>query len=124
MKKDRPVNLDLMTIRFPIGAIVSILHRLSGVFLFLVIPVLLWMLEQSAFSEEGFLNLQDCLSSPVSKVIIWVIVSALFYHLIAGIRHLFMDMGVCEERKSGRICARVTLIFGIIFAILVGVWLW
>lgn len=124
MKKDRPVNLDLTTIRFPITAIVSILHRISGVFVFLIIPFLLWMLEQSAFSEEGYINLQDCLSSPISKFIIWVVLSALLYHLAAGIRHLFMDMGVCEEKVSGRICARVTLISGIVLAILVGVWLW
>ncbi|MFN7096450.1 MAG: succinate dehydrogenase, cytochrome b556 subunit [Gammaproteobacteria bacterium] len=124
MKKDRPVNLNLTTISFPITAIVSILHRLSGVFLFLIIPVLLWLLEKSTFSEEGFLDLQDDFTSPLSKIIIWIIVSALLYHLIAGIRHLFMDWGWCEERKSGRICAQITLAVSIIFAILVGVWLW
>ncbi|NNM59082.1 MAG: succinate dehydrogenase, cytochrome b556 subunit [Legionellales bacterium] len=124
MKKNRPVNLDLTTISFPLPAIVSILHRLSGVLLFLIIPLLLWTLQQSAFSEEGFLNVQDALTSTLSKVIIWVLLSAMIYHLIAGIRHLLMDMGIGEERKSGKVGAFIALGLSIVCAILVGVWLW
>ncbi len=124
MKKNRPVNLDLTTISFPLPAIVSILHRLSGVLLFLIIPLLLWTLQQSAFSEEGFLNIEDALSSTFSKVIIWVILSAIIYHLIAGIRHLLMDSGIGEEKKSGKIGAAIALGVSIVLAIFVGVWLW
>lgn len=124
VKKNRPVNLDLTTISFPLPAIVSILHRLSGVLLFLIIPLLLWTLQQSAFSEEGFLNIEDALSSTFSKVIIWVILSAIIYHLIAGIRHLLMDSGIGEEKKSGKIGATIALGVSIVLAILVGVWLW
>lgn len=124
MKNNRPINLDLTTIRFPITAIVSILHRVSGVFVFLMLPLFLWVLQQSLFSEEGFLDLQDTLSSPVIKFFLWVVLSALFYHLIAGIRHLLMDMGWGEEKYSGKIFAKITLILSIICSILIGVWLW
>lgn len=124
MKKVRPVNLDLTTIRLPITAIVSILHRLSGVLMFLFIPALLWMLQASAFSDDGFVNMQNSLTSPVGKVVIWVILSATFYHLVAGIRHILMDFGLGETKQSGPMGARITLIIGIILAILTGVWLW
>ena len=124
MKKNRPVNLDLTTISLPLPALVSILHRLSGVILFLVIPLLLWVLQQSAFSEEGFLDLQDALSSTLGKVLIWAVVSAVIYHLVAGIRHLLMDAGIGEEKRSGKVGAAITLGLSVIMIILVGVWLW
>lgn len=124
VNKTRPVNLDLTTIRFPLTAIVSILHRMSGVLVFLFIPVLLWMLGKSTFSEEGFLALQACFSSPVSKFIAWVVVSGLVYHFVAGVRHLVMDMGFGEEKHSGLIGAKVVLIISAILAIVVGVWIW
>lgn len=124
MKKARPVNLDLLTIRMPIAAIVSILHRISGVFVFLLIPMFLWMLQLSTFSELGFLRMQECLTSPVSKLVIWVTLSALVYHLVAGIRHLIMDMGIGEERASGRLAAQMCMGISLVLILSLGVWLW
>jgi succinate dehydrogenase / fumarate reductase cytochrome b subunit len=124
VKKARPVNLDLMTIRMPINAVVSILHRISGVFVFLFIPMFLWMLRLSTFSELGFLRMQECLASPISKMVIWVTLSGLIYHLVAGIRHLIMDMGIGEERESGRLAAQISLGVSIILIVSLGVWLW
>jgi succinate dehydrogenase / fumarate reductase cytochrome b subunit len=124
VNKIRPVNLDLTTIRFPITAIVSILHRMSGVLVFLFIPVLLWMLSKSTFSEEGFLSLQDCFSNPISKFIAWVVVSGLLYHFVAGVRHLVMDVGFGEEKQSGKLGAKIVLIVSAVLAIAVGVWIW
>lgn len=124
MKQERPVNLSLSTIRFPIAAIVSILHRLSGVVLFLLIPFMLWVFGHSMLSEEGFLDIQDCLTSLLGKCIIWLVLSALVYHLLAGIRHLLMDAGVGETRSSGSVAAKITLILGVVCALLLGVWLW
>src|SRR5262245_52853916 len=95
----RPKNLNLFTIRQPIPAIVSILHRISGAILFFVIPLLLWGLSLSLSSKHNFEHLRQLLSSPWAKFIIWCFLAAFIYHFIAGIRHLFMDMGWGEELK-------------------------
>lgn len=120
----RPVNLQLTTIRFPLPAIVSILHRASGVLVFLAIPLLLWVLRDSLQTRTGFYTVSQCLTQPFMKFVIWVVLSGLIYHLVAGIRHLFMDAGYCEELAAARRCSIWTLASSIILIILAGVWLW
>ena len=78
----RPVNLDLRTIKLPVTAYTSILHRISGVILFLGIAVLLFALDKSLSSEEGFEQVKACLTSPLAKLVIWGLLSALLYHLV------------------------------------------
>lgn len=124
MKQQRPKNLNLFTIHFPIPAIVSILHRISGVILFLLIPFILWVLNFSLSSSANFDRLANFLSSPFVKIIIWLLLAAFIYHMIAGIRHLFMDMGVGETLKSGRMGAQLTIVISLIIIILTGIWLW
>lgn len=124
MKNKKPKNLNLLTIRFPIPAIVSILHRISGFILFLLIPIMLWGLYLSLSSQQSFDDLHQTLSTPWIKFVIWGCLSAFFYHFVAGIRHLLMDIGVGEELKSGRISAILTLIIAALLIILTGVWLW
>lgn len=124
MIKQRPKNLNLLTIRLPIPAIVSILHRISGFFLFLLIPLILWALSLSLSSPEDFDNLSLFLTSPLMKFVIWCFLSAFIYHFFAGIRHLLMDIHLGDELKSGRLSANLTLIVSIIFILLAGVWLW
>lgn len=124
MKHQRPVNLNLFTISFPIPAIVSILHRISGVILFLVIPFLLWGLSLSLSSQQDYDDLHQLLTQPFAKFLIWGVLAALLYHLVAGIRHLFMDMGIGEELKSGRLGAQITIIVSAILIILAGIWIW
>lgn len=124
MKHQRPINLNLFTIRFPIPAIVSILHRISGVILFLLIPFLLWSLSLSLSSPDDFDQLHQFLTTPIMKFILWASISALIYHFVAGIRHLLMDIELGVELKSGRLSAFVTLLISIILIILAGIWLW
>lgn len=124
MHKKKPVNLDLMTIRFPITAIVSILHRISGVILFLVIPGLLMLLSVSLRSQYDFNNLVIKLQAPGVKFVTFLILAALIYHFIAGIRHLIMDLGFGEEKRSGKVGARIVLAISIVIMVIVGAWLW
>lgn len=124
MTKQRPKNLNLLTIRFPIPAIVSILHRISGLILFLLIPLMLWGLHLSLSSPDDFDNLHLFLSSPLMKFLIWGSLSAFIYHFFAGIRHLLMDIHVGDELKSGRLSAMLTLTISVVFIILAGIWLW
>jgi succinate dehydrogenase / fumarate reductase cytochrome b subunit len=124
VKNPRPKNLNLFTIRFPIPAIASILHRISGFILFLFIPFILWGLHLSLASQESFDNLRQVFTSPGIKFVIWVSLSAFIYHFIAGIRHLLMDINIGEELKSGKFSASLTIALSAILIILTGVWLW
>jgi len=124
VKSNRPVNLQLTTLKFSPMAIVSILHRLSGVLLFVAIPFLLYMLDYSLRSEKSFLQLKHSLSAWPVKLLLWLLLSALFYHLIAGIRHLIMDMGWGESLSAGRCSALSVFFLAVLSAVLVGVWLW
>lgn len=103
--KKRPVNLNFFTIHFPITAWVSIGHRLSGFFLFLMIPALLWVLQESLASEQRWQDLARVLQHPVLYWSLWLFVAALIYHLIAGIRHLLMDIHIGESKAGGKIGA-------------------
>lgn len=124
MNKKRPVNLDISTIHFPITAIVSILHRISGVFLFAGMAVLLWLLDMSLDSEQGFAAVQSTLDNPACKFVIWVVLAALAYHAVAGIRHLTMDGGVGETLKGGRLGAKLVMVIAVVLCVLAGVWVW
>lgn len=124
MNKDRPVNLSLMTIKFPSTAIVSVLHRISGFFLFLLLPCVLLALRYSLTSEDGFAKVVQVLHNPVSKVVLWVILASLAHHFIAGIRHLVMDLGWGETLATSKITAWLVMMTSFILFILIGVWLW
>lgn len=120
----RPVFLQLTKIRFPITAITSILHRITGVILFLSLPMWLFFLEKSVDSDAGFLVLQRDLKNPGWQLLVWIGLSAALYHLFAGIRHIIMDMGYGETKSSGRLGAYVLVIAAIIAVILAGIWIW
>lgn len=123
MRDQRPINLNLTTIRFPLPAIVSILHRISGVFLFLALPFLLCILSHSLTSATSFSQEQTWLSQPLPRFFLWLVLSAVIYHVIAGIRHLVMDFGFAESLQAGRCTAKAVIVISAILIILAGVWL-
>lgn len=124
MKQDRPVFLDLTKIRFPLPAIGSILHRISGFIVFLLLPFLLWM-AQMAKTPSGFDKLQDCFGSFIMKFFVWVFLAGLLYHLFAGIRHLLVDAHwLGEDLPTARLAAVWVIVLAVIAVILSGVWLW
>ncbi|EPK8348592.1 succinate dehydrogenase, cytochrome b556 subunit [Klebsiella pneumoniae] len=86
MNKKRPVNLDIRTIQLPLTALTSILHRISGIMLFIFLGLILYMLSKSLESEKGFNEVKEIFSSPFGKVSFWLVYSSFIYHLVAGIR--------------------------------------
>jgi len=124
VKNQRPVNLDISTIKLPVTALVSILHRISGVFLFAGVAVLLWMLSASLDSEQSFVALRETLTNPVWQVVIWAVLAALAYHLVLGVRHLIMDCGIGESLQGGRLGAKLALALAVVLIVLAGVWIW
>ena len=124
MNKKRPVNLDLGSMKFPPMAIASVLHRISGVVLFLLLPVMLFLFAKSMHSEETFVQMKTMLTHPGYKLVLWAFGAALIYHLLAGIRHLLMDMGFGEHRCAGRRTAVLVIVLAVILTIFLGIWIW
>ncbi|AWM91048.1 MULTISPECIES: succinate dehydrogenase, cytochrome b556 subunit [unclassified Pseudomonas] len=124
MNSQRPVNLDLRTIKLPVTAYTSILHRISGIILFVSLAIMLYALDKSLDSEEGFGQVKACLTSPLAKLVIWGILSALLYHLVAGVRHLMMDMGIGESLEGGKLGSKIVIAVSVVVIVLAGVWIW
>lgn len=123
MSDKRPKNLNLFTIHFPIPAIVSILHRISGLLLFLLIPAIVWVF-QFSLTAEGFDVIENQLSTFYAKAACWIVLAALAFHLVAGLRHLLSDVHIGDTLKMGRLTAFLVFVVFVILAILAGVWLW
>jgi succinate dehydrogenase / fumarate reductase cytochrome b subunit len=124
VKKQRPVNLDLTTIKMHPAANASILHRVSGVAMVFAVGILLWILSLSLSSADGFAQVQAMLDGVFFKLIMLGITSAITYHFLAGIRHLLMDLGYFEEKVSGNSSAKLIIAVWVILTVLEGVWLW
>lgn len=124
MKKQRPVNLEINTMRFPPSAIASILHRVSGVVMLVTIGLLIWLFAISLRSPEGFAQATQVFANPIVKFVVWGVLTALGYHLLAGIRHIIMEFDHWVELESGNLSAKLTIALGIVLSVLAGVWLW
>lgn len=124
MKDNRPVNLNITTIKFPLAAIASILHRISGVALFVGTAIILYLMQLSLGSQSGFDLAVQILTSPIAKLILWLLLSALLYHLIAGIKHLLLDFGIGESKQGAKAGATVTLGLATIAIVIGGLWIW
>jgi succinate dehydrogenase / fumarate reductase cytochrome b subunit len=110
--------------RLPITAWISIAHRASGVFLFAGMAVLIWALDASLASPQSFADLQDCLASPLARLVIWAVVAGLIYHAVAGIKHLIMDLGIGETMEGGTLGAKIVIAVSVVLILLAGVWIW
>lgn len=124
VKDNRPVNLDIGSMRLPITAWASITHRATGVFLFAASVFMLWALDASLRSPQSFAQLAQILSGGVAKAVIWAVATGLLYHSIAGIKHLIMDLGIGESMPGGVLAARLVFVFTLVLSLILGVWLW
>ena len=127
MKRDkRPINVgigDLLQFRWPIIALASISHRVAGVVLFIGLGFLLYGLELSLASPAGFTALQTSLSTPFGKAVAWVVLAALAYHFVAGVKHLIMDGSDSESLVAGTRAAYITLVVSAVLIALATVWI-
>jgi len=85
---------------------------------------MLYALGKSLGSEEGFGEVKTCLTSPLAKFVGWGLLSALLYHMVAGIRHLIMDMGIGESLEGGKLGSKIVLAVSVVLIVLAGVWIW
>lgn len=124
MKTERPVYLSLTQFGWPFAAIASITHRVTGALLFVGIGYLLWLLNMAVESEAGFAAAADTLRAPAAKLALIAVLAALFYHLFAGIKHLFMDFGLGETLTAAKVNSMLAFALTALATIIVGVWLW
>ncbi len=123
--KPRPVYLNLFAIRLPFPGVVSILHRISGVVLFLVgIPVLLWGVEASLAAPEAFAQFKSFVAHPLAKIVLLGLAWSYLHHLFAGVRHLLLDVHIGTELAAARRSSAVAFVLGILLTLIVAVRLW
>jgi len=106
----RPIHLDLLKISLPIGGFVSILHRITGVLLVLLLPLIFLLLQQSMLSPESFAKVVTLLNSLPARMLMFVATIFLVHHFLAGVRHLLLDLDVGISRRGGRLGAWLVLI--------------
>lgn len=114
----RPVYLDLRRIRLPLSGVVSILHRLSGVILFVSTPFVIYLLDLSLRSAAGFGRAAALLDSWLVQAWLLLAAWALFHHLLAGLRFLLIDFDVGVEREAALKSARWVLVSAAVLAVL------
>lgn len=115
--KKRPKNLDLATIRLPLPGKLSILHRVSGVGIFLCLPILLWLFQQSVTSPESFALFQEVASHPVAKLLFMGLIWAYMHHFCAGIRFLLLDVHVGLELETARKSSVIVFVVSILLTL-------
>lgn len=120
----RPKNLKLVSIRLPIPALVSILHRATGALIFLLLPLLLWGLQLSLQSAEGYRQVSQLIHSSIAKLLLLLLLWAFIHHFLAGVRHLTLDMRIGLEIRQARRSGKLVLIGGMLLTLIIGtVWL-
>ena len=121
---NRPKYLNLFKIRLPITGIASINHRLSGLILFLAIPVSLYFLQLSLSGATGYTEALACLSSPWIKLALIILTWSFVHHLLAGFRFLLIDQNLGISLPAARKTAWFVVFAGVIVTVIIsGVWI-
>ncbi|HAF43805.1 MAG TPA: succinate dehydrogenase, cytochrome b556 subunit [Gallionellaceae bacterium] len=124
MNKPRPKHLALHLIKLPLSGYVSILHRASGAVLFLALPLLLMILDQSLRSIETYTNLTDVLANPLLKVVLFGLMWAFLHHFCAGLRYLAIDLHLLPTLAAARAGSKWVLAVSLTLTVLLGAKLW
>ena len=120
IKKKRPKNLDLPTIRLPLPGILSILHRVSGAGIFLLLPFLLWLFQGSLVSPETFASIRSVVAHPLAKIVLLGLLWFYMHHFCAGIRYLLLDLHKGIELEAARLSSKVVFAVSIALTLIVG----
>jgi len=111
---------DLPTYRWPLAAIVSGMHRISGLIMFLLLPFIIWLFDTSVSSEYSYARFSAAFSTGLGFLPGWFIklvalglIWAYLHHIVAGLRHLWMDIAHAVSKEFGRSSAIVTLVLSL-----------
>ena len=117
-QRSAPVYLNLFRIRFPVGAVTSIAHRITGVLLFVSFPLLVYLLDLSLAGPDGFAAAVDILGNTWIRLASALIVWSLAHHLLSGVRFLLLDITEEVSLKQARRAAWLVNISGLVLVLL------
>lgn len=121
-RNNRPVHLNLFVIRMPVPAVMSIAHRASGVLLVLLIPWLVYGLQQSLAGAEGFAEVRAWFSGWLGLSLLFLLLWALLHHLFAGFRYLLLDIHIGVDKAPERASAWAVMLMAPLAAALLLLW--
>jgi succinate dehydrogenase / fumarate reductase cytochrome b subunit len=111
---------DIVGYRLPLAGIVSILHRISGLLIFFLLPFILYLLDQSLISEGTFGYFSAIVATPFVKLVLLALIWAYLQHFCAGMRHLVMDLHIGLDKISARQTAATVLVVSLSLTALIG----
>jgi succinate dehydrogenase / fumarate reductase, cytochrome b subunit len=124
-KMNRPVNLNLFAFRFPLAALASITHRVTGVLLLAGVGLLIYLADTALSSAEGFAEARGLINAGgFATFLLWATLVALVYHLLAGIKHILLDFHIGDTVPAAFGASIAVIVLTLIDAVLLGVWLW
>lgn len=115
---NRPVYLNLFKIRLPVAGMVSLAHRASGILMFLAMPFMVYLLDLSVRSSEGFEQAIATIQQPMVMTAGIIFVWALAHHLFAGIRFLLLDADICIEKRPATVTAWIVMVLAVVTVLL------
>jgi len=121
---ERPVNLALTKFAFPLAAIASITHRITGVLLFVGVGFLLYALSLGLSSSADYTRAAALLEAPLARLLLLAVLAALAYHFFAGLKHMLLDFHVGDTVEAARLGSQVVIVLTIATVVALGVWLW
>ena len=122
MNKKRPMFLNLAQMKFPVTAIISIGHRISGVVMFVSLPWLIYLFQKSTTSASSFAAIGASIRSFPFSLFLIATVFAFAYHISSGIRHIIMDMGFGKSWGVAKTTSYIVLVSTVVIGLL-GVYL-
>ena len=125
MNIQRPVNLDLTTIKLPVMGLASILHRVSAVIIWVAAAYFLPMLYMSLESAEGFHKITSLLAENIIiQFFTWGFLTALGYYVAGGLKHIIQELGFFETLEGGRFISSFAIGMGVLMSFASGFWIW
>jgi succinate dehydrogenase / fumarate reductase, cytochrome b subunit len=119
--------IDAVKYRLPLAGVVSILHRVSGAMMFMLLPLIIWLFDTSVSSEVSFDVFKAAFAAGIGivpawllKLVVWGLIWAYLHHFIAGVRHLWMDATHSVSKNQGHQSAIVTLGLSLLLTALLG----
>ena len=119
--------VDALQYRLPLAGLVSILHRASGLLMFVLLPLLIWFFDTSVSSESSFELFRSAFSAGIGlvpawllKLVVWGLIWAFLHHFIAGVRHMWMDATHSVSKKQGHSSAVLTLAASLLLTLALG----
>lgn len=124
ISKQRPKYLNLFEIRLPLAGIVSIMHRISGAGLFLMLPFLIYLLQLSLGTPQDFETFKSIVGHPLAKLVLIGLLWGYVHHFCMGIRIVLLDFHVGVDLPAARASALVVLVVSLLLTAILGVKLW